>query len=179
LRNAKKGIRIVNFSRAALFDETALVAALKDGTVECYVTDFPTNTLMSAELAELRQQNRLITIPHLGASTPDSEDNCATMAAIQLREYLLYGNIKNSVNFPDCELPYMGNKRLCFIHKNVVNVVSSITHILSEMGLNIDNMENRSRGDFAYTIIDIDGEPEGNLTDAFRSLDTIVKVRVI
>ena len=167
----KKGVRILNFSRAELFDNAALKAAVADGTVECYVTDFPTDDLLGCE--------KVITIPHLGASTPESEDNCATMAGEQLREYLLFGNIKNSVNFPDCELPYTGRKRLCLIHKNVVNVVSSVTSLLSANGFNIDDMFNRSKGGYAYTMIDIDGDISDNLKEKLAALDAIIKVRVI
>jgi D-3-phosphoglycerate dehydrogenase len=167
----KRGIRILNFSRSELFDNNALKAALDNGTVACYVTDFPTEDLLG--------HDKIITIPHLGASTPESEDNCATMAAAQLRDYLLHGNIRNSVNFPDCEMPYVGKKRICIIHKNVANVVGSVTSLLGEKGINIDNMLHHSRGDYSYTLIDVD---QGNLTnfeEALKSIDAIIRVRII
>ncbi len=167
----KKGIRIINLSRAALFDNDALKAALADGTVECYVTDFPTDDLLGNE--------KVITVPHLGASTPESEDNCATMAASQLREYLLYGNIKNSVNFPDCEIPYTGKKRICVIHKNVVGVVSQISGTIAAKGLNIADFQNRSKGNYAYTLVDIDQNDINGLEKDLLELDAILKVRVI
>jgi D-3-phosphoglycerate dehydrogenase len=167
----KKGIRIINFSRAELFDNDALKAAIDDGTVACYVTDFPTDDLLGID--------KIITIPHLGASTPESEDNCATMAGEQLREYLLYGNIKNSVNFPDCEIPYIGKKRICVIALNVVNVVGSITGVLAAKGINIDNMLNRSKGNFGYTMIDIDHNDTTGLAEEISRLDSVLRVRII
>jgi D-3-phosphoglycerate dehydrogenase len=167
----KKGIRILNFSRSTLFDNDALKAAIADGTVECYITDFPTDDLLGNE--------KIITIPHLGASTPESEDNCATMAASQLREYLLYGNIKNSVNFPDCEMPYTGRTRICVIHKNVAGVVAHISGTIAEKKINIDNILNRSRGDYAYTIADIDQGDVTGVEDALAASDAVIKVRVI
>jgi D-3-phosphoglycerate dehydrogenase len=166
----KKGVRILNFSRAELFDNAALKEAIADGTVACYVTDFPTDDLLGCD--------KVIPIPHLGASTPESEDNCAIMAAMELREYLLYGNIKNSVNFPDCELPYIGKQRICLIHKNVVNVMASVSTLLGEKGINIDNMINRSKGAYAYTMIDVDNNGSG-LSEALSELDAMIKVRVI
>jgi len=167
----KKGVRILNFSRAELVDNTALKQAIADTTISRYVTDFPTDDLLGCE--------NIIPIPHLGASTPESEDNCATMASIQLREYLLYGNIKNSVNFPNCELPYVGKKRICIINRNVAKVVGSITNVLADHGINIDNMLNKSKGDFAYTLIDVDSDDLGHIEDQLMRIDDIIKVRVI
>ncbi|MDR1664681.1 MAG: phosphoglycerate dehydrogenase [Clostridiales bacterium] len=167
----KKGIRILNFSRAELFDNDALKQAIADGIVECYVTDFPTEDLLGNE--------KIITIPHLGASTPESEDNCATMAGEQLREYILYGNIKNSVNFPDCEMPVSGRKRICIIHKNVPNVIGRATSALASKGFNIDNMVNKSKGDYAYTLINVDDGDMAGIEDTLKALDAVVRVRVI
>jgi D-3-phosphoglycerate dehydrogenase len=167
----KKGVRILNFSRAELFDNDALKAAIAAGIVECYVTDFPTDDLLGNE--------KIITIPHLGASTPESEDNCATMAASQLREYLMYGNIVNSVNFPNCEMPYAGKKRICIIHKNVVNMLGSVTAILAEKGLNIDNLANRSKGEYAYTLIDVDQSDLGAVETDLTALNSVIRVRIL
>jgi D-3-phosphoglycerate dehydrogenase len=167
----KKGVRILNFSRSALFDHAALKAALDDGTVDCYVTDFPTEDLLGHE--------KILTIPHLGASTPESEDNCATMAGAQLREYLLFGNIVNSVNFPDCFLPYAGKKRICVIHRNVANVVANITGALGARHINIDNMQHRSRGEYSYTLIDVDSNELDGIEEQLRGLENVLKVRII
>lgn len=167
----KKGVRIVNSARAELVEDAALLAAIDDGTVFCYVTDFPTENMLG--------HNRIVPIPHLGASTPESEDNCATMAAAQLREYLLYGNIKNSVNFPNCELPYTGKKRVCVIHRNLPKVINPVTTILAERGSNIANMVMKSNGDFAYVILDVDCPSLDGVADEIAKLDNIISVRVI
>jgi D-3-phosphoglycerate dehydrogenase len=167
----KKGIRILNFSRSTLFDNGALKAAIADGIVECYVTDVPTDDLLG--------NDKRLTIPHLGASTPESEDNCATMAASQLRDYLTYGNIRNSVNFPDCDMPYTGRTRICVIHKNVAGVVAHISSVIAEKNINIDNILNRSRGDYAYTLADIDQGDVTGVEEALSANDAVIKVRVI
>lgn len=171
--NCKRGIKLINLSRAELVDNNCVKKAIADGIVHLYVTDFPTEDILD--------DDKIIPIPHLGASTPESEDNCATMAAIQLRDYLLYGNIKNSVNFPDCSLPYSGQKRICIIHKNVANVIGNITGLLAEKNINIDNMLNKSKGDHAYTMIDIDRD-RSNLNKIeidLEKIENIMKVRVI
>jgi len=170
----KKGVRILNFSRAELVDNDAVKEAIENGTVACYVTDFPVEAVLG--------NDKIITIPHLGASTPESEDNCATMAAAQMREYLLYGNIKNSVNFPDCEIPYAGpgKKRVCVIHRNVAKVVGPITSLFADCSINIDNMLNKSKGEYAYTMLDVDIDClDGRIEEALRKVDNIIKVRVI
>ncbi|MCL2386493.1 MAG: phosphoglycerate dehydrogenase [Defluviitaleaceae bacterium] len=167
----KKGIRIVNSARAELVDDASLLQAIDDGTVFCYVTDFPTENMLG--------HKRIVPIPHLGASTPESEDNCATMAAAQVRDYLMYGNIKNSVNFPNCELPYVGKKRVCVIHRNLPNVINPVTTILSNRSSNIANMLVKSHGEYAYAIIDVDCESLDGIAEQISSLDNIIKVRVI
>jgi D-3-phosphoglycerate dehydrogenase len=167
----KKGMRIVNSARAELVEDAALLAAIDDGTVYCYVTDFPTENMLG--------HKRIVPIPHLGASTPESEDNCATMAAAQLREYLLYGNIKNSVNFPNCELPYTGKKRVCVIHRNLPKVINPVTTLLAERGSNIANMVMKSKGDFAYVIIDVDCPSLDGVAEEITKLDNIINVRVM
>jgi len=170
----KKGVRVLNFSRAELVDNTAVKEAIEDGTVACYVTDFPVEAVLG--------NDKIITIPHLGASTPESEDNCATMAAAQLREYLLYGNIKNSVNFPDCEIPYVGigKKRVCVIHRNVAKVVGPITSLFADCSINIDNMLNKSKGEYAYTMLDVDTDClDDHIEEELSKIANIIKVRVI
>jgi len=167
----KKGVRIVNTARAELVDETSLLNAIDDGTVFCYVTDFPTESMLG--------HKRIVPIPHLGSSTPESEDNCATMAAAQLREYLSYGNIKNSVNFPDCELPYVGKKRICIIHRNLPNVISPVTTMLAERKSNIANMLMKCKGDYSYAMLDVDCPELGNIEAEIAKIDNIINVRVI
>jgi len=167
----KKGVRVLNFSRAELVENAAIKEAINNGTVAAYVTDFPTEDLLG--------NDKIIAIPHLGASTPESEDNCATMAAAQLRDYLLYGNIKNSVNFPDCESTYLGKNRICVIHRNVAKVIGSITSLLADRNINIDNMVNKSKGEYAYTMVDFDSEFDGDLEGEVQKLPNVVKVRVI
>jgi D-3-phosphoglycerate dehydrogenase len=144
----KKGARLLNFSRGELVDTDALAEAIADGTVACYATDFPSKEVLALP--------NTLCIPHLGASTPESEDNCAEMAADEMMNYLQYGIIRNSVNFPACEVPYSGKTRVTICHKNIPNMVSSITSIISGDGHNIDYMSNQSRGNWAYTLIDLD-----------------------
>jgi D-3-phosphoglycerate dehydrogenase len=167
----KKGVRIVNTARAELIDDISLLNAIDDGTVFCYVTDFPTESMLG--------HKRIVPIPHLGSSTPESEDNCATMAATQLREYLLYGNIKNSVNFSNCELPYVGKKRICVIHRNLPNVISPVTAMLAERKSNIANMLMKSKGEYSYAMIDVDCPDLGNIEKEIAKIDNIISVRVI
>lgn len=167
----KKGVRILNFSRSELVDNGDLKKAIDNDTVACYVTDFP--------VEEVLGNDKIITIPHLGASTPESEDNCATMAATQLRDYLLYGNIKNSVNFPDCEIPYVGKKRVCVIHRNVAKVVGPVTSIFADRSINIDNMLNKSKGEYAYTMLDVDADSLTGIEEELLKVSNIIKTRVI
>jgi len=167
----KKGIRLLNFSSSEIVDNIAVKEAIDSNIVACYVTDFPVNSLLGYD--------KIITIPNLGASTPESEDNCAIMAAIQLREYLLYGNIKNSVNFPDCEIPYAAKKRICVIHRNVARLVGPITSLFADRAINIDNMLSKSKGDYAYTMIDIDTDFIDGIEEGLMAVDNVIKVRVI
>ncbi|MCL2420263.1 MAG: phosphoglycerate dehydrogenase [Defluviitaleaceae bacterium] len=167
----KKGVRVLNFSRAELVDNDAIKDAIANGTVANYVTDFPVEAVLG--------NDKIVTIPHLGASTPESEDNCATMAAAQMRDYLLYGNIKNSVNFPDCEIPYVGKKRICVIHRNVAKVVGPVTTLFADRAINIDNMLNKSKGEYAYTMLDVDADSLDGIEEELLKIDNIIKVRVI
>lgn len=167
----KDGVRVVNLARGELVDDAAMMAALESGKVARYVTDFPNNTITLAP--------NVVPIPHLGASTPESEDNCAVMAAQQLRDFLENGNIKNSVNFPNVEMERSGVQRLCIIHRNIPAMLANITAQLSGDGVNVENMTNKSRGDFAYTLVDVGSQVEKSVIDDIRAIDGIIRVRVI
>lgn len=171
LSQMKPGVRIVNLSRAGLVNDQDILAALAAGSVARYVTDFPNSALVN--------QPGVVAIPHLGASTPESEDNCAVMAADQLADYLRNGNIRNSVNLPDAELARTGVERLCVIHKNSPNMLSALLGIVSAEGANIENMVNKSRGEVAYTILDVGSAlPEG-AAERLRALEGVIRVRVL
>lgn len=167
----KDGVRMVNLARGELVDDAAMMAALERGKVARYVTDFPNNTITLAP--------NVVPIPHLGASTPESEDNCAIMAAQQLRDFLENGNIKNSVNFPNVEMERSGVQRLCIIHRNIPAMLANITAQLSGDGVNVENMTNKSRGDFAYTLVDVGSAVEESVIDDIRAIDGMIRVRVI
>ena len=167
----KDGVRIINLSRAELVNAADMKAALASGKVAAYVTDFPTDEMVGVEGA--------VIIPHLGASTAESEDNCAVMAAVQLDNYLRYGNIKNSVNFPNVSMGMSGDKRVCVLHANVPNVISQITTVLGSAGANIENMTNKSKGDNAYTMVDITGDVSDETVAKLAAIDGAFKVRVI
>ena len=165
----KDGVRIVNLSRAGLVNDADILAALQSGKVARYVTDFPNSTLV--------RQPGVVAIPHLGASTPESEANCAVMAADQLADYLLNGNIHNSVNLPDAWLARSGVVRLCVVHRNLPNKLSGILSLLAGDGVNVENMVNKSRGEVAYTIIDLGSEVTDEIVEHVRALDGIIRVR--
>ena len=169
----KDGVRILNFARGELVDSAALISALDSGKVASYITDFPSDDVIGVE--------GVIAIPHLGASTPESEDNCAKMAAQELIDYLENGNILNSVNLPNISMPRTDGKRICIIHKNVPNVLSTITKIVAEDNVNIDNMLNKSKGDYAYTMLDYNNEDAN--TEKFvadiTAMPEVIKVRVL
>ncbi|WP_079529457.1 phosphoglycerate dehydrogenase [Halobacillus hunanensis] len=171
----KQGVNILNFSRGGLVNEEDMAAALESGKVGKYVTDFPNEKILEMENA--------IPLPHLGASTKESEENCAIMAARQVQDFLDTGNIKNSVNFPNASLPYTGKRRVTAYHHNVPNMVGQITSALSNYNLNIADMVNRSRDDYAYTMIDIDNEVNGDilpdLAGNIEEIEGMVSVRII
>jgi D-3-phosphoglycerate dehydrogenase len=167
----KDGVRILNFARADLVNAEDLKEALASGKVAAYVTDFPTEEVLNVK--------GVVAIPHLGASTEESEDNCAVMAADELSDYIANGNIRNSVNFPAVSMPRSGDARLCVLHKNIPAVLSSITTVCSEQGLNIENMTNKSRGEVAYTLLDITGAPEADSLDKLKAIDGVIRVRII
>ncbi len=167
----KDGVRILNFSRAALVNSDDMLKALENGKVAAYVTDFPTEEMLCVD--------GVIAIPHLGASTPESEDNCADMAARQLIDYIENGNIVNSVNMPAITMPRSGKHRVCVIHKNIPNMLTAITGIVAENNVNIENMLNKSRGDYAYTMIDVSVDDTAAVEERIAAVDGVIRVRVI
>ena len=171
LAKCKEGVRILNFSRAALVNDADLKAALESGKVAAYVTDFPTDDVLGVD--------GVIAIPHLGASTPESEDNCASMAAKELMDYIENGNIVNSVNLPEVTMPRSGENRVCVIHKNIPNMLTAITGIFAGDNINIENLLNKSRGDYAYTMLDICGADISAVAEKIGAIDGVIRVRVI
>ena len=169
----KDGIKIMNFARSGLVNNDALKSAIASGKVSAYVTDFP-----DGDLLDIKQ---VIPIPHLGASTGESEDNCAVMACTQVKHFLETGNIKNSVNFPNCEQPRIaGSKRVIIANKNMPNMLSEITSLLAKHNINIANMLNKSKGDLAYSIIDIeDGDLHEPMIDKLRAIRGVIMARII
>lgn len=166
----RPGVRILNESRAEVVDDEAMTEALKSGRVAKYVTDFPNQTILRAP--------NVIAMPHLGACTPESEDRCAVMAARELYDYLLNGNIKNSVNLPDVSLSRMGVCRLCVIHHNVPKMINRILDRLG-VDVNVEHMINKPRGKYAYTMVDL-GSPIDEITaESIRRMDHVLRVRVI
>ncbi len=167
----KKGVVILNFARGGLVDTPSLKKAIADGIVACYVTDFPDE--------EVIKTDKVIAIPHLGASTEESEENCAIMAAMQLMDYLENGNIKNSVNFPECALDRSDKARLTISNKNEPGMIEKITHLLADNKLNIADMINKSKGNIAYNIIDVEGDIKTDLVKKIQSIDGVVAVSVL
>lgn len=167
----KDGVRILNFARGGLVVTQDVLAALESGKVACYATDFPDESLLGKE--------GVIAVPHLGASTPESEDNCARMAVSELTEYLESGNIRNSVNLPSVSMPRSGFTRICMIHRNIPNTISKLSGILAGAGINIENMESKSRKEYAYTILDVTGDVKDTTSEHLEQLPEIVRARVI
>lgn len=167
----KDGAVLINNSRGELADGNAVISALESGKLARYVTDFPT--------AELIGVKNAICVPHLGASTPEAEDNCALMAAKQLVDYIDNGNIVNSVNYPALSAVREGVARICVHHKNVANMIAQFTAAVSSAGLNIENMADKSKGDYAYCIIDVNAQPAPALAEKIAAIDGVVRVRVI
>lgn len=166
----KKNVRLLNFARGDLVDDKAVLEALSSGGMACYVTDFATDELIGAE--------NVIALPHLGASTPESEDNCAVMACREIADYIENGNIKNSVNLPNMEMAITGSAKICVIHKNVEGVINNITSPISAMGMNIENMQSKSKKDYAYTCLDVSGNPTG-IESKLKVVPHVVGVRVV
>lgn len=165
----KKDVVLLNFARNGLIDYEPLFNALDRGTIGKYVTDFPTDRLL--------EYDNVIAIPHLGASTPESEENCAVMAARQVKDYLESGKIINSVNMPECSLPFTGNYRIAVIHTNTSGMVGRITAMLADIGINIKDMVNKSKGRFAYTAINLDECLAEETVQKIRSIEGVIRVR--
>lgn len=168
----KDGVNILNFARDLLVKEDAVIEGLASGKIAGYATDFP-----SVKLANTKG---VVAFPHLGASTTESEDNCAVMAAAEITDYLENGNIRNSVNFPACDMGVCSQAgRIAVLHKNVPNIISGLTTVFGQSGINIDKMMNQSRGEYAYSIIDIDKAGAKDIADEIATKEGILKVRVI
>ena len=166
----KDGVRILNFSRADLVHSADVAAALNSGKLSAYVTDFATDDLLG--------QPGVIAMPHLGASTPESEDNCACMAADEIKDYLENGNVTNSVNFPNVCMPKTGEVRYCILHKNAPNILQQVLAMLGQKGANVENMENKSRKEFAYTIVDATNVSK-EIREEIQGIGGVLRVRVI
>jgi len=171
LNHAKKGVRVLNFARGELVNNADMKKALEEGVVSCYVTDFPTEEVIGMK--------NTICIPHLGASTPESEDNCAVMASKEIDNFLVDGNIRNSVNFPNCELPRETKCRITIAHMNVPNMLTTFSKLMSDDNINISNMINKSKKDYAYTIIDIDEDVDASIISEIEAVDNVLKARII
>ena len=168
----KDGVVLLNFSRDLLVDDDAMAAALETGKVRRYVTDFPNPKSVAMK--------NVIAIPHLGASTEESEDNCAKMAVEELMDYLENGNIRNSVNYPNCDMGICGVAgRIAINHKNVVNMISQFATVLGGAGMNISDMTNKSKGDYAYTLIDLETPATQEIIDKLDEIEGVLKVRII
>ena len=171
IASMKRGARFINLARGEIVDDDAMLAALDTGKVASYVTDFPNNRIVQAP--------HVIAMPHLGASTPESEQNCAVMAVDQLRDYLENGNIRNSVNLPNVTLERSGVMRMCIIHKNIPAMLASITTLLATDGVNVENLSNKSKGDYAYTLVDLGSKVEQAVINDVTHLPNVIRVRVI
>jgi D-3-phosphoglycerate dehydrogenase len=171
LAKCKDGVRLLNFARNELVNVADVKTALESGKVSCYICDFPNEETVGVD--------GIITLPHLGASTPEAEDNCATMAANEIMAYLEDGNIVNSVNYPNCSAPRIAGKaRVCVLHKNTPNILAQITAFFGEKGINIEHMTNNAKGDYAYTILDVDNADDSVVTSA-KAVEGIIAVRVL
>lgn len=167
----KNGAVILNFARDGIVDDTAVLTAIDAGKIGCYVCDFPSS--------ELKGNEKVITLPHLGASTAEAEDNCAVMVADQLKDFLQNGNVRNSVNFPNIKLPRQGECRLFICNTNQPDMLAKISHQLGESGVNIIHMTNESRNDLACTLIDVERKPDDSLEQKISSIEGVLSVRLI
>ena len=171
LAKMKDGVVIINCARGELVSNADIIEAVNSGKVGRYVVDFPADELIGVD--------NIVCIPHLGASTPEAEDNCAVMAAKQLVEYIEDGNIVNSVNYPNCSMPKTTDHRIVILHKNVQNILAQITAVLGNEGINIANLNNKSKGDYAVTLIDTDSAVPAEKINHIASIENVIKVRVI
>lgn len=167
----KDGVVVLNFAREGIVDDEAVLAGIGKKKVYAYITDFPTN--------KLKNNPRVITLPHLGASTEEAEENCAMMVADQVRDYLEHGNIRNSVNFPTVNLPRAGQQRLAIVNENRPDMVGQISHVLGQNNINIVHMVNESRGELAYTMLDTDSVPSKDNLKKIEAIKGVLAVRVI
>jgi D-3-phosphoglycerate dehydrogenase len=167
----KDGVVILNFAREGIVDDEAVSAAIKSGKVYGYVCDFPSNLL--------KNHPRVVALPHLGASTAEAEDNCAIMVAEQVRDFLENGNIRNSVNYPDVVAPRESAHRLIVANANVPNMLGQVSETLGQAGLNIHDMVNRSRGDYAYTVVDLDSPIPEEVRKKVSGIEGVLMARVI
>jgi len=163
------GAVLVNFARGGIVDDAAAIAALDSGKLHAYVTDFPTSELIA--------HPNVVALPHLGASTAEAEENCAIMVAENVKDYLENGNIRFSVNFPEARLPRLDAWRITLANANVPNMVGQVSTCIAEAGLNIEDLLNKSVGEFAYTIVDVNGEPSSELLEEIRSIDGVLTLR--
>lgn len=171
IAKCKDGVRIVNLARGGLVNDSDLAAALESGKVACYVTDFPNDKTLEMKNA--------IAIPHLGASTPESEDNCAIMAASEIKDFLLNGNIQNSVNFPNVSSERSTGTRFCIIHKNIPTILNQCTAVLGKDDRNIDHLTSKFKGDYAYTIVDMTEKTNGDIGKELENIDGVIRVTVM
>ena len=167
----KDGVKVLNYARGELVTNEAILEALETGKVAAYMTDFPCEELLG--------KPGVLCTPHLGASTPEAEDNCAVMAAQELSDYLKNGNITHSVNLPEVNQPRAGGKRICIIHRNEPGMISQITTLTTEAGLNIENMVNKSKKEMAYTMLDVTGAVDQGLKDRLAAVPAVIRVRVL
>ena len=170
-RQMRDGARIINLARGGLVDTDAILAAIASGKVARYVTDFPDDKLIGAK--------GVVAFPHLGASTPESEENCAVMAAQELADYLLDGNTKNAINLPDVNLDRAGEGRICVIHENVPRMINGFLEIIGQENMNVEHMINKAKGDIAYTIIDVDSSATAAIAAKIAEMDHVRRVRAI
>ena len=168
----KRGVILLNFARDVLMDEKAVLDGIKSGKVRKYVSDFANPTTAG--------QDGCIILPHLGASTEESEDNCAVMAVEEMRDYLENGNIKNSVNYPSCDMGVCSKAgRIAIFHKNIANMITRFTAVMGDAGINISDMTNKSRGEVAYTLIDVETKVPEEQVEKLKAVDGVFRVRVV
>ena len=171
IASMKRGIRVINLARGEIVQDDAMIPALETGRVAAYITDFPNNRLLAAP--------HVVALPHLGASTPESEQNCAVMAADELKDYLETGNVRNSVNLPAVSMTPSGVMRLCILHKNVPGMLANITTLFGRDGVNVENLSNKSKGDWAYTMVDLAAHIGDDVLQDVRAMEHVVRVRAI
>ncbi|MDR2400973.1 MAG: 3-phosphoglycerate dehydrogenase [Deferribacteraceae bacterium] len=171
IKTMKDGVRILNFARGELVNEEDIIAALNSGKVGRYITDFPSRAIVDAK--------NTVAVPHLGASTPESEENCANMAVAEIMDYLENGNIKNSVNFPDVALERSGTFRLCLVHKNIQGELNNILSLLSAENINVENMINKSKNEYAYTLMDLNTQVSESMLEKVRNIKDMIRLRTI